>query len=260
MILKFQTDSMSQLANLAKSNHHSILIEGASGCGKSYLAKEYARMIHAHECYFVKPSVQDIRDAIDHMYSTSDSIVLCIENLDQGVKAASYAMLKFLEEPRDNVYVIITCQNRYHIPDTIVSRSAAISLTFPTESDIVDYAEVKSETTYNRLSKLPVWKGVRSLTDIDTVYSLNESQLSYYDNLPKILTFADTVSNIVWKLQHYEDNTETNVQFVLNYIMSVTKSKSIHNHIIQCVQDLNTSRLSANAVLSKFVFECKYGE
>ena len=75
-----------------------------------------------------------------------------------------------------------------------------------------------------------------------------------------MLQFKETVSNIVWGLGHYEDNTETNIQFVFNFIVATTNSDRIKRYAISCVQDLLKSRIAAHAVLAKFVFECKYGE
>lgn len=259
MNLKFQATAIEQLQNLAESDRHSLLIEGGLGCGKSYLAKQYATMLGVSDCYSVNPTVQAIRDTINQMYNISDKVVLCIENLDLGVLGASYTLLKFLEEPKSNIYVIVTCRNRYKVPDTIISRSTTVSLLYPTYSDIQDYAQVKNAVSYENLHKLDVWKAVRSLRDVDNVYKLTDAQLYYYSELSDILAFKEPVSNIVWKLQHYSDDTETDLEFVLNYLISITKNRSLKKHIMDCARDISSSRIASHAALAKLVFEGKYG-
>ena len=259
MNLRFQQDAIRQLQGLADMDRHSLMIEGAVGCGKSYLAKQFATMLGVSDCYTVNPTVQSIRDAIDQMYNISDKVVLCIENLDNGVVSASHTLLKFLEEPKSNVYIVVTCRNRYKIPDTIVSRSTVVDVAYPTPKDIQDYAELINTITYNKLKNLDVWRAVKSLKDVDSVYKLTSEQLAYYDNIKESLSFKDAVSTTVWNMQHYKDGSETDLLFVMNFIMSVSKNKSIQRKIIECVQDLNSSRLAPHAVLTKFVFDCKYG-
>ena len=113
-----------QLMDLANSRHHSILIEGPQGCGKTYLAKQYAAMLNVSDFEVVKCSVDTIRDAIDETCKIKNDVVICLENLDDGVLSASYTILKFLEEPLPNVYIVVTCRNLKKVPDTIISRSS----------------------------------------------------------------------------------------------------------------------------------------
>ena len=105
MILNCQKEPIQELKQLADSDRHSVLVEGPSGCGKSYLAKQYAAMLGISDFAVINPTVQDIRDSINGSYNLDSPIVLCIENLDCGVPAASYTILKFLEEPLSHVYL-----------------------------------------------------------------------------------------------------------------------------------------------------------
>lgn len=260
MNLKFQKESIQELSILAKGYRHSVLIEGQPGCGKSYLAKQYAQMLGVSDFYTVQPTVQSIRDVIDISYGLSNSVVFCIENLDTGVAGASYTLLKFLEEPAENIYIVVTCRNRYKVPDTIISRSACVSMSSPIESDIELYAEVKDAVKFDKFKELLLWRAVRTLKDVDTIYQFNDDQIRYFDELQEVMNFKDIVSNIIWKLGHFNDNSEADPVFVVNYIMSISKSERVRKYAISCVKDLNSSRIAAHAVLAKFVFDCKYGE
>ncbi len=260
MDLKFQKDAIDELNMLAKSDRHSILIEGPAGCGKSFIAKQYTKMINVVDFSSVQPTVQSIREALEASYDLTAPVVFCIENLDTGVPAASYTLLKFLEEPSNNVYLIVTCRNRFKVPDTIISRSTCITMSSPIESDIRDYAQIKDIGRFNQLSNHSIWQAVRSLNDVEVAFRLNNDQLAYYTQLRDVLDFKDSVSNIIWKLGHYSDNKETSIPFVFNYIIATTKSEHIKHHAIECMKDITTARIASHAVLAKFVLECKYGD
>lgn len=261
MILKFQSDAILELQSLAKADRHSILLEGNIGSGKSYIAKQYVKMLGVQDFASVQPTVQSIREALDASHDLTAPVVFCIENLDTGVPAASFTLLKFLEEPAVNAYIIVTCRNRFKLPDTIISRSTCITLSTPTSNDINDYAQVLDITKYNRLHDSPVWQAVRSLNDVSHIFQLTSDQLAYYTQVNSILTSKDNVSNIIWKLGHYADNSEIDLTFMLNYIIVTNrKSTRIQNYAIQCMRDLSSSRIASHAILAKFVMECKYGE
>lgn len=260
MNLTCQVHAFDELNNLASRQLHSILIEGPVGCGKSYLAKQYASMIGTDDFVTVDPNVQSIRDAIDAVYELDSSIVLCIENLDSGVPAASYTLLKFLEEPLSHVYIVVTCRNRYGVPDTILSRCAYVTMSAPTVRDIEDYSKITNFEGYARVNKLSIWKAVRTFSDADMVMQFTPDQIFYYESLKSLISFKDTISNMAWKLTHYEDNSETNLAFVVNCLMQICNSSSIHRHALECIKSLNESKLSVHAVVCKFLMECKYGE
>lgn len=260
MNLKFQESALHELELLASYDRHSLLIEGPNGCGKSYLAKQYVNMLDIHDFASVQPTVQSIREALEASYDITTPIVFCIENLDNGVPAASYTLLKFLEEPTSKTYIIVTCRNRFNVPDTILSRSTSITMSNPLDSDILDYAEIRDIVKYNQLNKLPVWGAVKSLTDVETLFRMTQEELNYMTTIESALTSKDNVSSIVWKLNHMDNNTELDIDFVLNYIIATTKSDRIRLYTINCVKALATSRVGLHAVLAKYVLDCKYSE
>lgn len=249
-----------QLMDLANSRHHSILIEGPQGCGKTYLAKQYAAMLNVSDFEVVKCSVDTIRDAIDETCKIKNDVVICLENLDDGVLSASYTILKFLEEPLPNVYIVVTCRNLKKVPDTIISRSVVVSCGPPIDKDIEEFASSRNKQKFQSLSDSSIWKSVRSFKDAEYVLSMNDEQIKYFSQLDKMMSFSDIVSNIIWKLGHYEDNTEIPVGLVMQYIISKTNSKTVKRAAIRCMSDISLGRLAQHACLARFVFEAKYVE
>ena len=255
-----QREPIEQLELLAQYKRQSIVLEGPRGCGKTYLAKEYAKMINVQDFQIVEPKVDSIRSSIEECINLNEPIVLCIENLDKGMQSASYALLKFLEEPPATATILITCQNLQMIPETIVSRSTVVTLSPPIDSDLEQYAEVKYGDAMRYMRTTDVWKSVRAFQDVDLVMSFGPDKMEYYQELPKICKFNDSVSNIIWKLGHYNDNTETPIEFVIRYIMNYLHTPFVERCGIECIRDLNHGRIASHAVLAKFAFNVKYCE
>lgn len=255
-----QQEALSQLQDMAHHHTHSILIEGVAGSGKTYLARQYAKFLHVDDFQIVDPSVGTLRSTIDDCMSLKTPAVLCIENLDTGVVAASYTILKFLEEPMENIYIIVTCRNMKRVPDTIISRSSVVTTAPPSRKDVNLFAEERNPQRYKELCTLNIWKCATSFNFASKILDMTNDQISYYPTLAELFTKRDTVSNMVWKLGHYADNSEVPAEIALNYIIFTTFSKHIRMAGIECMRDLTDGRVAAHAVLARFVFECKYCE
>lgn len=260
MIFKCQEESIAQLKKLASKDRHSVLIEGAPGCGKTYLARQYASILNVQDFNIVTAKVNEIRESVDMCSQLDTSIVLCIENLDKGVAGSSYTLLKSLEEPAPNLYIVITCQSVNRVPDTIVSRSTVVPVSPPTSQDLDLFARSVNPEKYMKLNTSLIWRCARTFNDAKTILSLPDEQISYIISLKEICNFSDSVSNIVWKLGHFEDKSETPIEIVIRYIMEVVNSNHIRSCGIECISDLALGRIAQHAVLSKFIFECKYTE
>ena len=260
-----QRSAIEELKECAKNDLHSLMIEGVSGCGKTYLASLYRTYVHAENMQVVKSSVVDIRDAMDLCWRMDESILLCIENLDAGVKASSYTLLKFLEEPKSDVYVIITCQDRTLVPETILSRSVCVSINNPTVTDLDAYASRKDVRLLHQIRNSKLYKCVNSFSDIDMLFAMPVENMKYFSTVDDILKFNDSVSGIVWKLTHFSDGSEIPLTFMLRYLMLSQPGRcpnvtSYRKKIIQCMNDLKRGSLGSHAVFSKLVFDLKYGE
>lgn len=260
MIFTCQANGIDELRLLASKDRHSVLIEGAPGCGKTYLARQYASLLDVQDFNIVPAKVNEIRDTIDFCSQLESTVVLCIENLDKGVASSSYTLLKALEEPSPNIYIVITCQSINRVPDTIVSRSTVVSISPPTDKDLDLFARSVNPEKYMKWSQSPIWKCVRTFNDAMTILSMQDEQINYILSLATICPFRDSVSNIVWKLGHFEDKSDTPIEIVIRYLMEILKSQHAQISGIECISDLSLGRIAQHAVLSKFVFECKYVE
>jgi hypothetical protein len=187
-------------------------------------------------------------------------MVLCIENLDLGVASAAYTLLKFLEEPVPTAYVIVTCRNIVNVPDTIISRCSVTTVTTPIVSDILSYAEQLNPDRYLATKRSKLWGCARTFKDANTILNLTSEQQEYFKSLSSILSFSGSISNMMWTLGHYPDKSETPIDLVMRYIVSMTKSEHIKQAAIECISNLSATKIATHATLAKFLFESKYTE
>lgn len=256
--LKNQQSAYLTLQDFAKGDKHSVIIEGPKQCGKTEMAREYAKLLGIQDFQLVKPTVNELREVIDSCCQIENNIVLCIENLDDGVVAASYTMLKFLEEPRKNTYIVITCSSCYRLPDTIISRSHIATINPPTVDDIYSIAGSRG-INLNTLSA-ELRSCCNNFADIDIISKLDRDKVDYLHTLASSATWRDCVSNIVWKLGHWPDNAEAPITFVIRYLMNSMKNPVVYQAGCKCLQDLDDNTLGTHLTLSKFAYECKYIE
>lgn len=257
MIMEFQKAAINELQLLANYDRHSVLICGGRGTGKSYLAKQYASMLDIDDCQYIDANVSDVRSCINTCYSLDHNVVLVIENIDSGVSAVSNALLKFLEEPMSNTYIVVTARNIDKVADTIISRSAVVNVPNTHIADIAMYAGCVASQLEN-MKHTPIWKCVKSLSDVDTIVKLSDKQISYIESLPDKLNSTDAISTQMWVFSHYEDNTEMPSDIVIRYIVATTSNSLIRLAGMSYIKDIDNSRIAKHVVLAKFLMECKY--
>lgn len=119
--------------------HHAILISGRNGIGKADFAKKLAAKIlsttnidnHPDFKHISKPSGKknisiDLIRQISGFFQSSSSQgaakIAFIESIEDLNTSSSNAILKILEEPNNNCYLILTCGNFAQTLPTIKSR------------------------------------------------------------------------------------------------------------------------------------------
>jgi hypothetical protein len=260
MIFKNQSVALDNLRILSEHNCHGVVLSGVSGSGKTYLAKQYANMLKIQNFYIANPVMSELKSIIDICRSSKDPLVLCIENLDAGLVQVSYPLLKLIEDCPSYIYIVVTCNNIYEIPDTILSRCASVTVSPPGKADLDEYAKIKNLKLFENLHENPIWKCIKGFKDVDNIFNFTAEQITYFNSLDSILKFDSTISNLAWKLQHYDDNTDSPVIFVIRYILSLANSSHLRASCISCLNDLENKTISQNAIITKFVMENKYCE
>ena len=160
MIYPWLCDDLKSLSSRAKTKnlHHGLLLKGIPGIGKTALAMELANYLlcstpkgdtpcgKCQGCQLFKASshpdfhqvlsekqvgVDQIRDAIQKLQGTaqlSGNKVLIIHGAETMTESAANALLKTLEEPTRNTYIVLLCDSLQGILPTILSRCEKIIL------------------------------------------------------------------------------------------------------------------------------------
>lgn len=159
--VKGQELTVQALRNSVRFNkiHHAILLAGLRGCGKTSLARIYAKALNCVNLDEGDPcgkcatcleiaagsslsvqeldgasnnSVQDIRDLLEVLVSLPSSgyryRVFIIDEVHMLSQAAFNALLKSLEEPPKQVVFILATTEPQKIPETVLSRCLRFDL------------------------------------------------------------------------------------------------------------------------------------
>lgn len=101
------------------------------GCQNCDVCRRISENIYPDFMYFKEPLKKEDVLSIQSQFSLSplesDYKVYVIENIEQASKHALNSLLKFLEEPLEDVVAIFTCQSLHQVLETIVSRCQVIS-------------------------------------------------------------------------------------------------------------------------------------
>lgn len=164
-IYPWQAQKWQQLQRCKTENKipHAILLNGLEGTGKFDFAYNFAQnLLCAHsdedncgncssckllqsgnhpDLFIIKPEskaknikIDQIRDLITNLNNTAQQcgrIVVIINHADLLNNAAANALLKTLEEPAVNVFIILTANNLSSLPATIRSRCQIINMQTP---------------------------------------------------------------------------------------------------------------------------------
>jgi DNA polymerase-3 subunit delta' len=144
--------------------HHALLLKGIAGIGKGKFARSFANFLlcnnkdHGKACGLCQAcklnaaeshpdlhqiesdkqvGIDAIREAIQKLVGTaqlSGAKALVIYGADTMTESAANALLKTLEEPTNNTYIILICDKIDGLLPTILSRCEKISLPTPSVS------------------------------------------------------------------------------------------------------------------------------
>lgn len=258
MELEYQKPSLEYIKVLADKDIHSILISGLQGNGKTYLAKKYAKYLGIETFHSIQPKTNDLKATIESSFKLQDRQVICIENLDTGKDAASQVILKYLEEPLSNVYVIITCINTAKLPDTILSRVISVNLSIPRVNELAQYARAINPQKYAAYRDYLVFTCSKSLSDVRQILNMSTSQIKYYENFrdfDKLLKLP--TDQILWTLGHYDDNSKSDTRLVLRCLLKCIDYSEQFRCILSSLIALEDKRISETAILGKLVLNLK---
>ncbi len=158
-LLKYQARQIEYLKNAKKNNRlaHAYILEGARGVGKNELAHYFACMLYSNdevdlnknECRLIlnddflnvytiypqnksnvitKDQILKLKEEFSYTSQIKGPRVYIINDVDTMNVSSANSLLKFIEEPQNDLYGILLTTNSKKILPTILSRCQLITL------------------------------------------------------------------------------------------------------------------------------------
>ena len=227
---------------------HAHLIAGEDGIGKSKLANILAKLIlngdlerEYVDIINYKPSkasfgVDDVREIIDEVNKKpfeGDKKVIIIHQGNKLTIQAQNALLKTIEEPPTEVYIIILCESLELILDTIKSRCEIYKLTPLTKDELYKYIAIKGYdySEEEKSSAIAFSEGIPGR--IDRYFSDTELQELRDKIVDLLLQLTNNeIEAILEKeeqLVSYKQNKEEVINVLSSFIRDILVNKEVYN-------------------------------
>ena len=227
---------------------HAQLISGEDGIGKSILAEILGKLIlngdlnrEYVDIINYRPSkasfgVDDVREIIDEVNKKpfeGDKKVIIIHQGNKLTIQAQNALLKTIEEPPTEVYIIILCESLELILDTIKSRCEIYKLTPLTKDELYKYIAIKGYdySEEEKASAIAFSEGIPGR--IDRYFSDTELQELRAKIVDLLLQLTNNeIEAILEKeeqLVSYKQNKEEVINVLSSFIRDILVNKEVYN-------------------------------
>ena len=227
---------------------HAQLISGEDGIGKSILAEILGKLIlngdlnrEYVDIINYRPSkasfgVDDVREIIDEVNKKpfeGDKKVIIIHQGNKLTIQAQNALLKTIEEPPTEVYIIILCESLELILDTIKSRCEIYKLTPLTKDELYKYIAIKGYdySEEEKASAIAISEGIPGR--IDRYFSDTELQELRDKIVDLILHLINSEKEAILEkeeqLVSYKQNKEEVINLLSSFIRDILVNKEVYN-------------------------------
>ena len=220
---------------------HAQLISGEDGIGKSILAEILGKLIlngdlnrEYVDIINYKPSKASFGvDEVNKKPFEGDKKVIIIHQGNKLTIQAQNALLKTIEEPPTEVYIIILCESLELILDTIKSRCEIYKLTPLTKDELYKYIAIKGYdySEEEKSSAIAFSEGIPGR--IDRYFSDTELQELRDKIVDLLLQLTNNeIEAILEKeeqLVSYKQNKEEVINVLSSFIRDILVNKEVYN-------------------------------
>lgn len=227
---------------------HAQLISGDNGIGKSILAellgklilngdldREYVDIIH-YKTSKASFGVDDVRDIIDEVNKKpfeGDKKVIIIHEGNKLTIQAQNALLKTIEEPPLEVYIIILCESLELILDTIKSRCEIYKLAPLTKEELNNYINLKGYdySEEEKASAIAFSEGIPGR--IDRYFNDNDLKELRDKIVDLLLALTNNQVEVILEkeeeLSSYKQNKEEVLNILSSFIRDILVNKEVYD-------------------------------
>ena len=151
-----------------------LLLEGDIGCGKHTLANSIAEQLGV---VLIDITEQLTLETIERAMLSPTPYVYLIDSSKISVKEQN-VILKFLEEPLKNAYIIVLCTNKAMLLNTVVNRCIVLTFEQYTVDELYTFVENREQWVDNQFK-----------------YANTPGRVKYFEsiNLNEMIAFAEKV-------------------------------------------------------------------
>ena len=224
---------------------HAIILEGVNGIGKKELGEFITLRIlktdtlNNHEQLVTQLTHPDLMKITDESIIKVDSIhsgieflnlssvisknrVLIIEDAEKMNKYSQNALLKTLEEPRDNSFLILQSNQSKSLNDTLYSRCRLIKIQLPNQVEKEKYL-LSENIPVDKLGYLPSFMSPKKIAEIINSEQINIYE-SLYKNLLSILQQKD-IHNSIQNVLKTQISFSEKLNFLIDFLKRYASSK-----------------------------------
>jgi DNA polymerase-3 subunit delta' len=267
--------------------HHALLLQGQEGIGKTEFAEDLAKFLlcadkqqnsACGQCQACKLNragthpdfhqiesekqigVDQIREAIKTLLGRSQlsgAKVLVIYDAHTMTESSANALLKTLEEPTDNTFLLLITSKTERLLPTILSRCERVLLP---ASDIATTSEWLASQGYNELDKdLLRLYGAAPLTLLSELQA--EHSFSYQQFLTGIEDLGNKKISVAALSLSWQEHTERVIRWLQYYLADQIKQNpakieqlwSVHNACTKATQALRNPGLNKSLLLASLL-------
>ena len=238
--------------------HHYTTFSCCGDCNRCHLIdlgiNSDIMVISPEGSWIKKEQVQEIKDKFMTTSLENNVRIYIIKEADKLNKQAANALLKFLEEPDNQLIGILVCRNRYQVLATLQSRCQLLSLSGNQDNitnienedflhDFISTIEIKKEAA---IAFIPSLLANEYWTKDEWIVIFTQLEMIYEQALRKSVLpeFSSSFSQLVELVLKY--NTEKDC---------LRKLEVIHSYIQKLTFNLNVSLM-----LDAFVIDFSGGE
>jgi len=246
-----------------------ILLSGSKYSGKTYLAKEIAKLI-SKEIIEVDHKADTIRDMINTAYTISDKVIYIVDNAQLMSESAKNALLKVTEEPPRKAYIVLVVEDFKYIPDTLISRANVLQIKKYSKDEIQNY--IKGLDVF-KSSDLDMLLDI-CVSPAEVNYFLDNNLKSFYDLVNTIVLKLDILSGVEAfklskKIKLKKDEVGFDLRFVMNKVKTLTLKYELEDSLPsgfgylltaitnKGIKDLDITGINQISVFDKWILDIK---
>jgi DNA polymerase III delta prime subunit len=121
---------------------HSVLLIGEKGSGKHLIASYIQENIIKFPLIDISKEVSD--EVIDNIYRNPNPAVYLIDLAEMTEKEQNI-LLKFIEEPLNNAFIILLCENKNFVLNTVLNRCVIFEMDQYSRDELATFIEDKGD-------------------------------------------------------------------------------------------------------------------